>query len=263
MIRQVEDPELRKLADSLPITVLHSRATSSTKKYLGAFRRWKAWASEHTLPVFPAQVHHVALYLQHLAEALESKSAAEEAVNALTWVHSLAGVEPPASNPLVRATLEGIQRMLAKPVQKKEPITSSMLAKLVEDTDKHSSLSNLRLATACLLAYAFFLRFNELVQLRPCDTQIEPTMLKLHIRQSKTDQLRKGDEVLIARTGTSTCPVAMLERYMAKAGIDPRSDLFLFRAITKTKDREVLRGTGSLSYGRLRELFKHKLEEVG
>ena len=39
--------------------------------------------------------------------------------------------------------------------------------------------------------------------------------------------------------------------------------LFLFRAITKTKNGEVLRSAGSLSYGRLSELFKHKLEELG
>ena len=88
-------------------------------------------------------------------------------------------------------------------------------------------------------------------------------MLKLHITQSKNDQLRKGDEVLIARTGTATGPEAMLERYMAKAGTDPKSDLFLFRAISNTKNREVLRSAGSLSYSRLSELFKHKLEELG
>ena len=55
----------------------------------------------------------------------------------------------------------------------------------------------------------------------------------------------------------------MLERYMAEASIDPKSDLNLFRAITKTKKREVLRSSGSLSYSRLSELFKCKLEDLG
>ena len=182
LLQDIDDPELRKLADLLPITVLHSRATSSTKKYLGAFKRWRAWAMEHTVPAFPSQPHHVALYLQHLAETLESKCAAEEAVNALNWVHSLAGVVSPAANPFVRATLEGIQRMLAKPARKKEPITSEMVAKLVDDTNKHSTLANIRLTTACLIAYAGFLRFDELVQLRPCDIEISASMAKLHIR---------------------------------------------------------------------------------
>ena len=70
----------------------------------------------------------VALYLQHLAEVLESKAAAEEAVSALGWVHSLAGVPSPAESQFVRSTLDGVKRMLARPVQKKEPFTEEMLA---------------------------------------------------------------------------------------------------------------------------------------
>ena len=49
----------------------------------------------HKLPAFPAKKHHVALYLQSIGQRLESKSAAEEAVNALAWVHSLAGMDSP------------------------------------------------------------------------------------------------------------------------------------------------------------------------
>ena len=33
------------------------------------------------------------------------------------------------------------------------------------------------------------------------------------IRSSKTDQYRQGDVVPVARTGTATCPVAMMEHY--------------------------------------------------
>ena len=99
LIRELVDPELTRLAKMLPITLLHSRASSTTKKYLGAFNRWKLWA-EHKLPVFPAQDHHMVLYLQHLAESRESKSATEEAVNALGWVPGLAGVASPSETPL-------------------------------------------------------------------------------------------------------------------------------------------------------------------
>ena len=41
LLKDLEDPELRYLADVLPTTVLHSRANSSTWKYLGAFKRWE------------------------------------------------------------------------------------------------------------------------------------------------------------------------------------------------------------------------------
>ena len=46
----------------------------------------------HELPTIPAKEHHVALYLQSIGQQMESKSAAEEGVNALAWVHSLASV---------------------------------------------------------------------------------------------------------------------------------------------------------------------------
>ena len=36
-----KDSELKQLAETLPETMLQYRATSTTKKYLGAFRRWK------------------------------------------------------------------------------------------------------------------------------------------------------------------------------------------------------------------------------
>ena len=50
---------------------------------------------------------------------------------------------------------------------------------------------------------------------------------------------------------------------MDKADMDKRSTLFLFRIVTRTKSREVLRSSGAISCGRLRELFKIKLEELG
>lgn len=263
MLKELADPELQRLARKLPISVLQSRASSSAKKYIGAFRRWKAWAEEHNLTVFPVNEHCVALYLQHLGEKLESKSAVEDAVNGLNWVHSLAGVQSPTHSPLVQATAEGLKRSFAKPVQKKTPMSVDILSDIVRNAEMQPSLSNIRLATACLLAFSGFLRCDELIQLRPCDITITDDMMAVKIQRSKTDQLRQGDEVLIARTPNSTCPVSMLERYMRVAGIDKHSELFLFRAIIKSRHGEKLRPSGRITYSTLRELFRKKLVELG
>ena len=74
--------------------------------------------------------------------------------------------------------------------------------------------------TAYLLAYTGFLRFIELaiVNVRSCDINIQRDKLILLIPKSKTDQLRQGDELVISRTGNSTCLVAMLETYLARKG---------------------------------------------
>jgi len=108
--------------------------------------------------VLPVKEAHVALYLQHIGETVQSKPAAEKACNALAWIHSTAGLTSSVGSPLVKATtLQGLQRMLAKPVQKKAPVR--MLEQTVDDARQSGSLADMRLTTACL---AGFLRFSEL-----------------------------------------------------------------------------------------------------
>ena len=70
LLKELDDPELKSLAEELPVTVMSSRAN----KYLRAFRRWKDWANNHKLPIIPVTANHIALYLQHLAKTTRSKA---------------------------------------------------------------------------------------------------------------------------------------------------------------------------------------------
>ena len=124
----------------MPTTILHSRADSTVTKYLRGFRRWKTWANAKKLEPIPAKPHHFALYLQHLGEETESKAAVKEACNAVSWMHASAGLSSLLADPFVKATLEGLQRSLAKPVVKKEPVTVDMLEAIVCYADKSGSL---------------------------------------------------------------------------------------------------------------------------
>ena len=134
---------------------------------------------------------------------------------------------------------------------------------MVHDANKSGSLSDLRLVTACLLSFAGFLRFDEMINLRPCDFTFSEGMLKIHIVRSKTDQLRQGNEVLVARTNTNTCPVAMLERYMQRTTMSLDDVRPLFRPIQSSKKGESLRDAGKISYSCLRDLFRKKLADLG
>ena len=119
ILKELEDPELKSLVEELPVRVMNSRGNSTTSKYLRAFRHWKEWVSSHKLPSMPAVAHHIALYLQHLAKTTMSKAMAEEAVYAISWAHNLAGLSSPTETPLVQMTLQGLRRLLAKPIQRK------------------------------------------------------------------------------------------------------------------------------------------------
>ena len=226
--------------------------------------KWKAWAGPRIeVKIFPVDEVHFALYLQHVANTTNSRASVEEAVNAISWAHQLAGLPPISSSAFVRATLAGLQRKLAKPKVKKEPITASMLTTLVESLGTSPTLSDVRLAAGALLSFAAFLRYNELSGLRCCDIRFTEQHMTVHITSSKTDQYRQGDSVVVARTRTITCPVAMMERYMLMAGISTASSARLFRAIVRTKKGEKLRCSGTLSYTRMREVFLAKLKSLG
>ena len=64
---------------------------------------------------FLAQPAHVALCLQHFRN-FRSKSAVDDAVNALAWVHELGGLPSLTSHPTVRTMQESVK---ARPIVKK------------------------------------------------------------------------------------------------------------------------------------------------
>ena len=67
------------------------------------------------------------------------------------------------------------------------------------------------------LAFAGFLRFDELSRLRWSDISFFQDRIALYVYKSKTDQLGKGCTLVIASAGTPTCSCAMLLRYAALA----------------------------------------------
>ena len=197
-----------------------------------------------------------------MGETVRSKSAVEGAVNAIGWLHQTAGLPSIAGSPFIRAVLCGLQRNLAKPKVRKEPVTADMLSLLVGSLGQAPLLSDVHLA-AVLLSYAAFLRCDEVSKLRCCDIVFSANSMSVQIRSSKTDQYRQGDKVLIARTGSSTYPVAMMEHYFRLGSLSQSSSQALFRRITKTKNGERLQASGSLSYTRIREVFMAKRKELG
>ena len=86
-----------------------------------------------------------------------------------------------------------------------------------------------------------------------------PNYLAISIPKSKAGQFKQGSQIVIARSGAETCPVAMLEQYLARINTNLSSQLFLFRPIAGSR----LCKLGHLTYTRLRELLKNNLEELG
>ena len=264
-LESIQDPDLKALASHLPRVVLSGKAPSTASKYCGAFARWKRWAqTKPDVPILPAKPLHVCLYLSFLIQKSASRAPVEEAVNSLSWVHTIAVLDDPTTHPLVAQVVAGAKRILAKPTVKKEPISADILGSLVQRFGQaDASLADIRTLAICLISYAGFFRFSEVSGLKESDVVIYQDHLEIFVESSKTDQFRDGAWVVIARTNTELCPVAMLSRYMAAAAITGDPDKHLFRGLVSTKNGSQLRPSGSLSYTRVRELVLEKLSLLG
>lgn len=73
-------------------------------------------------------------------------------------------------------------------------------------------MADLRIITICLLGYAGFLRFSEIVNIRRSDISFQDQHVSIFIQKSKTDKYNEGSRVCIAETGTKTCPVYFFEK---------------------------------------------------
>ena len=121
----------------------------------------------------------------------------------------------------------GAQRLLAHHTSKKEPITVFQLEQLAAyKEDSMDSSCNIRSVVICLLAFAAFLRFDELAKLVPFDIKIKNDMLKLFFQSSKTDQYRDGAWIVVASSGKATFPDAMMNLYLERAGLSCDGPLF-------------------------------------
>ena len=85
----------------------------------------------------------------------------------------------------------------------------------------------------------------------------------INITSSKTDQYREGASLVIARTGTATCPVSMMQRYFSMGHLVHDSQDYLFKGIMHTSSGECLRKGCGLSYSMLRELLLKKISSPG
>lgn len=241
---------------------MSATAPSTNKKYLATWARWENWASSKTgITVFPVDPYHLTLYIAQLATT-GPKTIAESVTSAVSWVHSLAGLPSPTTNPMVKTALRGFKRLNSSAPTRKEPITPDILSKiLLSHGHNNATLADLRIVFICLVSYAGFLRFNDLSAVTRKDCKITSDYLTIHLSRSKTDQFRQGSEVVISRTFKPTCPVAAAERYFTALGDPVDSSLPVLRRLIYTK-KGLISSIHPLSYTRTREIVLDALRPI-
>ncbi|XP_072031672.1 uncharacterized protein [Amphiura filiformis] len=260
-----EHDELNKLASELPGVTLNSRADSTIKQYGGAFCSWCTWADRFGKSKIPADPYYVSLYLIHVSHSANTPAPILKATAAISWAHKLAGSSDPCLSPIVKNAAEGLKRKLASPTVKKEPITAEILVKVYDHYCADLSIKNLltiRTVTMCLIAYAGFLRFDELSEIKREHVTFELSHMSILIPSSKTDIYRQGKSVIIARLTSRVCPVRMLQKYLELAQVQD-SCSFIFRSLSATKMGYKLRKDNRpMSYTRVREVILDALKPI-
>ena len=83
-------------------------------------------------------------------------------------------------------------------------MTGEILLKFFQSLD--GSLVDSKFMAMALLAFAGFLRFHELSNLKLKDIVSFATYFELLIESSKTDQYRKGPVIPVVKAGSDLCP---------------------------------------------------------
>ena len=129
-----------------------------------------------------------------------------------------------------------------------------------------SNLPNVRICAMVLLAFAGFLRYSELANLKMCNLKFFDTHVCLNTGFGKTDVYRRGNNVIISKTNSSSCPVSWLLTYINLAGLVLDSDLYIFRSVRFFKSKnlhQLVSVNRPLSYTTAREILLNTLNAFG
>ena len=195
-LNDVKAPSLRCLAEKLPEIVLGSRADSTTLTYLNGFKRWRAWANRFPeVAVLPATPAYVSLYLLSVLQASSSPAPVQNAFYSIRWANDIAGFDSPTNHTLPQKVVESAERKLLHLTSK-----SFLESRWIfggHEIHGHGVTD---------MAFAGFLRFDELANLKLKDLALHDTHFELFIESSKTDQYREGAIVPNVKSGTDLCP---------------------------------------------------------
>ena len=205
------------------------------------------------------------MYLQHLLDSSQSHPFVDSAIYAIQWVHSLAGLPSPVDIPIIHDIGKAAKKMNgARVVNRKQAVTADMIGTLVSASNL-SNLLELRNVCIFVLAFAGFFRINEVLHIKYGDVRFRSGYVAIDVTSSKTNQLRKGSEVVIASgSSVDTYPVNISRRYLTEVErylID--SSHYIFRSLSKCRVGHKLVSVNKLiSYSSVRDCFKRSFKDI-
>lgn len=189
-------------------------AANTRTRYQKEWQHFEAFALRHNWNPMPAISELLGNYATWM-EMIGRGGSVKVALAAIKWHHDIANVKFNKDRQL-DLIVEGIEREIArkKVPRQRDPLPVNALRTYatLNPAEHRHWLRNLTLA---VLGVRAMRRASELRNLRVADVQLGPRKMTLLIRKQKNDQHAKGQQIFIDATDTATCPVALMQRYLA------------------------------------------------
>ena len=241
------------------------------RSYQAGQKRYLFFCSAARRPAIPTSEETLMMFASYLAKGGLSHQTIKVYLSAVRNLHVTKGQHldyTAALTPRLEMVLKGIKKDSAhhNPPQIRLPITVNIMQSirriLAMSPEDHNSIM---IWAACSLAFSGFLRSSEFTvpsqseydpasHLSPSDVSLDnplqPSLIYVTIKQSKTDPYRKGATICLARTASNLCPVLALLPYLVLRGSQPgplfvmQDSAFLTRSKFTARLREILREAG-------------------
>ena len=223
------DPQFAALVAAGSELARNQLADATRRAYQADCAHFADWCDAMTrrggnlIAASPADPRTVWLYLTELVAdgnaAGYQPATLERRLSALKWHHETSGHPSPTAHIRIRELMAGIRRTHGRRVERVEPLTTDMLAKIVAAVGV-GTVAALRDRALLLVGYAGALRRSELAALTREQMRREGRGYVIELIGTKDDPNRYGRDVAIPEyAGSPLCPVAAVDAWLAAAEI--------------------------------------------
>ena len=209
----------------------NSIADSTKKSRAGQWGIYKNTCAEFGWNPLPCDVDQACLYVTFLAKTLKP-STIKAYYQAVIFYHVCSGLEPiRLSNPVLKATMKGIERSQSVRAQGKDPILPQHLLRIVKVADLVSDLEFI-VCVAALFMFRTLLRISNIVlsdhTLKARDVKFTEEGCFVRIHSSKTTSTSETASILpiVFSNDKRICAASWLKSLFVRFKPSPESQLF-------------------------------------
>ena len=115
MTKELQDPRLAKVAESLPFLIQSSWAESTNDKYRRGWNNWSKWCEKYPeAGRCPADPFYIALFFNEIVISKHNLSYLTTAHSGIPWGHLNAGHRSPTEHPFARMAFAQEWRLKAR-----------------------------------------------------------------------------------------------------------------------------------------------------